>query len=65
MEAKLVVVGLQGGVELVRSVEPAPIDDPHDLFAGAAEGGHHLVDRLGATPGHQRRQQVVQDAGLC
>ena len=46
MEAKLVVVVLQGRVELVRSVDAAPIDDHHDLFAGGAEGRHHLVDIL-------------------
>ena len=46
MEAKLVVVVLQGRVELVRSVDAAPIDDHHDLCAGGAEGRHHLVDIL-------------------
>jgi hypothetical protein len=46
MEAKRGVVVLQGRVELVCSVDPAPIDDPHDLFAGFAEGGHHLMEIL-------------------
>jgi hypothetical protein len=63
MEAKLVVVVLKGGVELVRSVEPAPIDDHHDLFAGGAEGGHHLVDILAQLLRIKVRDDFIEDFG--
>jgi hypothetical protein len=60
MEAKLVVVVLQGRVELVRPMNPATINDHHDLFAGFAEGGHHLMDilaqLLGIKVGHDFRE---------
>ena len=46
MEAKLAVVVVEGRVELVRPMDPAAIDDHHDLFAGFAEGGHHLMEIL-------------------
>jgi hypothetical protein len=63
MEAKLVVVVLKGGVELVRSVEPAPIDDHHDLFAGGAEGGHHLVEILAQLLRIKVRDDFREDCG--
>src|SRR4029434_10737456 len=43
LEAKLVVVVRQGRVELVGAMDPAAIDDHHDLFAGGAESRHHLM----------------------
>ena len=46
MEAKLAVVVVEGRVELVRPMTPAPIDDHHDLFLGLPEGRHHLVPIL-------------------
>src|SRR4029453_13703057 len=46
MEAKLVVVVLKGRVELGGAMDPAAIDDHHDLFAGGAESRHHLMDIL-------------------
>jgi hypothetical protein len=61
MEAKLVVVVLQGRVELVRSVEAAPIDDHHDLFAGGAEGRHHLVDILAQLLGIKVWDDFIED----
>src|SRR4029450_5182312 len=40
MEAQLIVVVVESGIELVRPVDPAAIDDHHHLFAGFAESGH-------------------------
>jgi hypothetical protein len=60
MEAKLVVVVLKGRVELVRPMHPTAIDDHHDLFAGVAEGCHHLMEilaqLLGIKVGHDFRK---------
>src|SRR4029453_16368962 len=61
MEAKLVVVVLQGRVELVRSMNPAAIDDHHDLFASFAEGGHHLMDILAELLGIKMRHDFITD----
>ena len=46
MKAKLLAVVLEGRVELVRPVDPATIDDHHDLFPDFAEGSHHLMHIL-------------------
>ena len=46
MEAQLAVVVIESRVELVRPVDPAPLDDHHDLFPDFAEGGHHLMPIL-------------------
>jgi len=46
MEAKLAVGVVEGRVELVRPMHPAPIDDHHDLLLGVPEGRHHLVHIL-------------------
>ena len=35
---------VEGGVELMCPMDPAAIDDHHDVFAGVAEGGHHLME---------------------
>jgi hypothetical protein len=61
MEAKLVVVVLQGRVELVRSMNPAAIDDHHDLFASFAEGGHHLMEILAELLGIKMRHDFITD----
>jgi hypothetical protein len=55
------VVVLQGRVELVRSVDAAPIDDHHDLFAGGAEGRHHLVDILAQLLGIKVWDDFIED----
>jgi len=44
MEAKLIAVVVEGRVELVRPVDPAAIDDHHDLFADCAESRHDLMN---------------------
>ena len=46
MQAQFAVVVLEGRVELVRSMNPATIDDHHDLFSRFLEGRHHLVQIL-------------------
>jgi hypothetical protein len=43
MEAKRALLVVEGRVQLMRSMDPAPIDDHHDLLLGFAEGRHHLM----------------------
>jgi hypothetical protein len=56
MAAQRVVVVLKGRVELVGAMDPAAIDDHHDLCAGGAESRHHLMairaQLLGIKVGH-------------
>ena len=56
MEAKLRMVGVESGVELVRPVAPAALDDQHDLLAGFAADRQHLMEiwtqLLGITGWH-------------
>ena len=63
MEAKLIVVVVESRVELVRSVDPAAIDDHHDLFAGFAEDRHHLVHILTQLLGIKVRHNFIEDFG--
>jgi hypothetical protein len=63
MEAKLIVVVVESGVELVRSVDPATIDDHHDLFASFAEDRHHLVNILPQLLGIKVRHNFIEDFG--
>jgi hypothetical protein len=62
MEAQLVMIVGEGGVELVRSVDAAAIDHHHDLFPGFPEGGHPLMDVLaqlvGIEVGHDFREHL-------
>jgi hypothetical protein len=44
METKRAVVMVECRVELMRPMDPTPVDDHHDLFLGSAEDRHHLVD---------------------
>jgi hypothetical protein len=46
METKRAVVMVKCRVELLRPMDPTPVDDHHDLFLGSAEARHHLVDRV-------------------
>lgn len=46
MQAQRAVVVLKCCVKLVRPMDPAPIDDHHDLFPGAAKERHQLMDIL-------------------
>ena len=63
MEAKLAVVVVEGRVELVRPMDPAAIDDHHDLFAGFAEGRHHLMDILAQLLGIKVGHDFIEDFG--
>src|SRR6266567_4703944 len=46
MQVQLVVVVVEGRVELVRPMDPAAIDDHHHLLLGFAEDRHHLMEIL-------------------
>jgi hypothetical protein len=46
MEAKLVMIVVEGRIELVCPVDPAPVDDHHHFLPGFPEGCHHLMDIL-------------------
>src|SRR5919108_2197214 len=63
MEAKLAVVVLKGRVELVRPMDPAPVNDHHDFFPDFAEGGHDLMDILAQLLGIKMRHDFVEDFG--
>ena len=63
MEAKRAVVVLKGHVELVRPMDPATIDDHHDLFAGFAEGRHDLMEILAQLLGIKVRHDFIEDFG--
>src|SRR5215813_1731652 len=63
MEAQLLVVVVERGVELVRPVDPAAIDDHHDLFVRFAEDCHHLVHILSQLLGITVRHNFREDFG--
>ncbi len=63
MEAKLLVVVGESGVELVRPVDPAALDDHHDLCAGCAEGRPYLVHILPQLLGIKGRHNFREDFG--
>lgn len=44
METKRAMVMGECRVELMRPMDPTPVNDHHDLFLGGAEDCHHLVD---------------------
>ena len=61
MEAQLAVVVFQGRVKLVRSMDPAAIDDHHDLFAGFAKDTHDLMEILAQLLGIKVRHNFRED----
>src|SRR5215475_1424346 len=63
MEAKLLVVVVERCIELVRSVDPAAVDDHHDLFVRCAEDCHHLVHILAQLLGIKVRHNFREDFG--
>src|SRR5437879_13570568 len=63
MEAKLVMIVLKGRVQLVRPMDPAAIDDHHDLCAGFAEGRHDLMDILAQLLRIKVRDDRREDLG--
>jgi len=63
MEANLIMIGVEGRVELVRPVDPAPIDDHHHLLLGFLEGRHPLVDILAPLLRLKVRDDCREDFG--
>src|SRR2546428_269612 len=60
MKAKLIMIMVEGRVELMRPVDPTAIDDHHHLFVGFPTGRHDLVQiltsLLGIKVGHDFRE---------
>ena len=63
MQVQLAVVVVEGRVELVRSMDPAAINDHHDFFPGFAEGRHHLMEILAQLLGIKVRHDFIKDFG--
>ena len=63
MEAQRAVVVLKRRVKLVGPMDPAAIDDHHDLCARCAEGRHHLRPILTELWGIQVRHDCVEHFG--
>ena len=63
MEAKLSVVVVECRVELVSPMDPAAINDHHDVFAGFAEGRHHLMHLLAQLLGIKVRHDFRENLG--
>ena len=63
MEAKLLVVVGEGGVKLMGPMDPAAIDDHHDLFADFTEGGHHLMNIVAELLRIKVRHKFIEDFG--
>ena len=61
METKHAVVMGKSRIELVRPMDPAPVDDHHHLELGFAEGGHDLVDILAQLLGSKVRHDFIED----
>ena len=57
------MVVVEGRVELMRPMDPAAIDDHHDLFAGFAEDRHHLVHIVTQLLGIKVRHNFIEDFG--
>jgi hypothetical protein len=63
MEAEFVVVVVEGRVELVGPMDPAAINDHHNLFPGFAEGRHHLMKILAQLLGIKVGHDFIEDFG--
>ena len=63
MEAKLAVVVVECRVKLVRPMDPAAIDDHHNVLARFAEDRHHLMEILAQLLGIEVRHDFIEDAG--
>ena len=63
MEAQRAVGVVEGRVELVRPMDPTPIDDHHHLFTSLAEGGHHLMEILAQLLGIKMGHDLIEDFG--
>ena len=63
MEAQLAVIVLQGRVERVCPMNPAAVDDHHDLFVSFAQGRQHLMHVLAELLGIKVRHNFIEDFG--
>src|SRR5919204_1247513 len=63
MEAQRALIVVEGGVKLMGPMDPAAIDDHHDLCADFAEGGHHLMQILAQLLRIKVRHNFVEDFG--
>jgi hypothetical protein len=63
MEAELALVVGKGRVKLMRPMEPAPIDDHDDLFAGFAEDRHDLMEIVAQLLGIKVGHDFIEDFG--
>jgi hypothetical protein len=64
MEAQLLLIVVEGRVELMRPMDPAPIDDHHHLCAGFAEDRHHLMEILAQFLGIKVRHNFIETNGV-
>ena len=62
-EAKLLMIMVEGRVELMRPLDPAPIDDHHHLFTGVAEDRHHWMELWTQLLGIKVRHAFREDCG--
>lgn len=63
MKAELSIIVVEGGGELVGPMDPAAIDDHHDVFARFTEGRHHLMQILPELLGIEVRHNFVEHFG--
>jgi len=57
------MVVVEGRVELMCPMDPAAVDDHHDLFASFVESRHHLMDILAPLLGITMRDDFIEDVG--
>jgi hypothetical protein len=53
----------EGRVELVRPVDPTPVDDHHHLFVGFAKNSHYVMNILAQFLGVKMRHNFGEDLG--
>ena len=63
MEVQRAVVMVECRIELVRPMDPAAIDDHHNVFPGFAEDRPHLVHILAQLLGIKVRHDCREDGG--
>jgi hypothetical protein len=63
METQLALIVVEGRLKLMRSMDPAVIDDHHDVLAGFAEGRHHLMEILAQLLGIKMGDDFIEDFG--
>jgi hypothetical protein len=61
MEAKLVLIVVEGRVKLMRPMHPTAIDDHDDLFAGFTTDPHDLMEILAQFLGIKMGHDLIED----